>query len=568
MTLANLHLRRILAMCPLILFATVAFFASAQSAPRYATPKPTTPSKYRIAGTLINAVTEEPIQRATISLLAESDSHTLATTLTDSEGHFAIENLDADKYQLTAAKRGYRTTFFDEHEEYSSAIVTGSKTGSEVYLDVEHLTFRMTPGGLIHGLVMVDTGEPVADATVRLYPRSHDHGTGVRISSPTSEKTDDTGAYEFGSLAPGDYMLAVTATPWYAQARSIMNRPVEDSAEANNTLDVTYPVTYYDSTTDESAATAINITGGNHVEANITLYAVPALHLTLSHDQMQTMAMSETFSPPQLTQLIFGAPAENEILAIPSGPQEIHSLDFTGIAPGRYTLQDGNPPRSITIDVQNSQQLDTSSGQESITVSGTLFSASEKPLPDPLTLALEETGSTQPIEPIRTVSEKGHFSFNDVPPGHWTLWAASGEKNIATLAITINGKSTPGGDINVQDKSLRIDVTLAQGLVKVNGLVLNDGKGFPGAMVVLVPQNPAALHALVRRDQSDSDGSFSLKDVAPGRYIILAIEDGWSLDWAKAGVLDRYLSGGVPVTLRNTQRGNVQLDQPIQLQQR
>jgi hypothetical protein len=113
-----------------------------------------------------------------------------------------------------------------------------------------------------------------------------------------------------------------------------------------------------------------------------------------------------------------------------------------------------------------------------------------------------------------------------------------------------------------------MDVTLAQGLVKVNGLVLKDRKGFPGAMVVLVPKNPAALHALVRRDQSDSDGSFSLKDVAPGRYIILAIEDGWSLDWAKAGVLDRYLSGGVPVTLRNTQSGDVQLDQPIQLQQR
>ncbi len=567
MTHANFHLRRILAMRPLILFATVAFFASAQSAPRYATPKPTTPNKYRIAGTLINAVTEEPIQRATISLLAESDSHTLATTLTDSEGHFAIEDLDAAKYQLTAAKRGYRTTFFDEHEEYSSAIVTGSKTGSEVYLDVEHLTFRMTPGGLIHGVVMVDTGEPVADATVRLYPRSHDHGTGVRITSPISEKTDDTGAYEFGSLAPGDYMLAVTATPWYAQARSIMNRPVDDSAETNNALDVTYPVTYYDSTTDESAATAINITGGNHVEANITLYAVPALHLTLTDEQLRTMAMSDSYSPPQLTQLIFGAPAENEIL-VPESAHGRAPSEFTGIAPGRYTLQDGNPPRTVTMDIQNSEQIDASSGQESITVSGTLFSASEKPLPDPLTLALEETGSSQPIEPIRTVSEKGRFSFNDVPPGHWTLWAASGEKNIATLAITINGKSTPGGDINVQDKSLRMDVTLAQGLVKVNGLVLKDGKGFPGAMVVLVPQNPAALHALVRRDQSDSDGSFSLKDVAPGRYIILAIEDGWSLDWAKAGVLDRYLSGGVPVTLKNTQSGDVQLDQPIQLQQR
>jgi hypothetical protein len=550
----------------LLLMICVLSAALGQSTNRNNKPAASSTGKFRIAGKLVNGVTDEPIVRGTVSLLAESDSHTIATTLTDSEGRFSIEGLDADKYQLTAAKRGYRTTFFDEHEEYSSAIVTGSKTGSEAYINVEQLSFRMTPGAMIHGVVLADTGDPVEDATVRLYQRNRDHGVGPRITAPTSEKTDDTGSYEFGNLAPGDYMLAVTAVPWYAQARSIKSFSIDGNGEADNGLDVTYPVTYYDSTTDESSASTLNLTGGNRVEANITLHAVPALHITLPLAQGND-SDQDVDSSPQLTQLIFGAPAENEIL-VPSGGRSRSPSEFTGISPGLYTLEEGNPPRTVTVDVQNSQQIDASSGQESITVSGTLYSASDKPLSDPLNLALEETGSSQPVEPMRTVSVKGHFFINDVPPGHWTLWAADGDKTLATAAITINGKSIAGGDFNVKDKSINLDVTLAQDLVRIDGVVLKNGKGFPGAMVVLLPQNPAALHALLRRDQSDSDGTFSLRDVAPGRYTIIAIEGGWSLDWAKPGVLDRYLSGGLSVTLRSTQSNELRLDQPIQLQQR
>ncbi len=50
-------------------------------------------------------------------------------------------------------------------------------------------------------------------------------------------------------------------------------------------------------------------------------------------------------------------------------------------------------------------------------------------------------------------------------------------------------------------------------------------------MIVLLPKNPAQWRALTRRDQSDSDGSFALRSVAPGEYTVIAIEDGWQLDW-------------------------------------
>ncbi len=513
---------------------------------------------YRIAGTLVNAATGEPVVRGTISLLAESDSHTLATTHTDSQGRFSINHLPAGKYQLTAAKRGYMSAFYDEHEEYSSAVVTGSTTGSDAFVKVDQLTFNLVPGGVIRGVVTDDSGDPVEAANVRIYQKSRDHGMGARILAPASAKTDDTGAYEFGNLTPGQYMIAVTATPWYAKAwRAAPN-------EEGSPLDVAYPVTYFDSTTEEPAATVIDLEGGSHVEANITLHAVPALHITLPPAGRSNNG-EEQESAPQLTQMIFGAPADNQML-ITEAPRTTRESEFTGIAPGQYTIEAGDPPRKLTVDLANSQQIDAANGVEEASVSGNIFLTSDKPLKEQLRLVLEPVGSSVPVEMQQGTNSQNHFDFESVPPGRWTLWAANGNKSLATVALSINGKKIAGGDFTVADKPLRMDVLLADQLARVTGMVQKDGKGFPGAMVVLVPQSPAALHALVRRDQSDTDGTFNLRDVAPGKYTVLAIDDGWDLDWAKPGVLDRYLKGGVTINVIGNGGDVVTLAAPVALQ--
>jgi hypothetical protein len=41
----------------------------------------------------------------------------------------------------------------------------------------------------------------------------------------------------------------------------------------------------------------------------------------------------------------------------------------------------------------------------------------------------------------------------------------------------------------------------------------------------------AATRDLFRRDQSDLDGTFSLHGVIPGTYTVVAIDNGWDLDW-------------------------------------
>ena len=145
---------------------------------------------YRIAGTVVNAASGEPVRRAAVAVLAEEDSHTVAAVESDGEGRFAIEGLKADKYQLTASKRGYRTAFYDEHGEFNSAIVTGPGQ------DTGNLRFRLTFGATIHGTVTTDGGDAVEGAKAMLFlkPKAS-HSVEPAVLTDTAI-TDDTGAYE------------------------------------------------------------------------------------------------------------------------------------------------------------------------------------------------------------------------------------------------------------------------------------------------------------------------------------------------------------------------------------
>ena len=68
-------------------------------------------------------------------------------------------------------------------------------------------------------------------------------------------------------------------------------------------------------------------------------------------------------------------------------------------------------------------------------------------------------------------------------------------------------------------------------------------------MLVPTTFGQAGAIDLLRRDQSNTDGSFNLEDVIPGDYILLAIDHGWGVNWQDAATLNRCLLHGVPLTV-------------------
>src|SRR5271154_5791071 len=80
--------------------------------------------------------------------------------ITSEDGRFEFTQLPAGKYALQGAKRGFIEAGYDQHEQFSTAIVTGAG------LDTEHLMLRLSPFAVLSGKVFDEAGDPVRQAMV------------------------------------------------------------------------------------------------------------------------------------------------------------------------------------------------------------------------------------------------------------------------------------------------------------------------------------------------------------------------------------------------------------------
>jgi hypothetical protein len=531
-----------------------------------------TSGPYRIAGTVVNAVTGEPIRRASVAVLSEPvgteiESHAVESAVTDNEGRFSLPGLAAAKYQLTASKRGFRTAWFDEHDEYSTAIVTGEGQ------DTSSLTFKLMPGAVLHGVVTGDGGDAVENARVILFLRPRGNKPGQHIEQVETANTDDSGAYEFSNLAAGDYLVAVTAEPWYAQHSSFAGsnaKPASDQvSNSAAALDVAYPITFFDSTTDEGAATAVSLAAGSVEQANIALHAVAAVHLRV----LAPIEPNKPSARPELRHSIFGnpVPAENSELVT---DEHTGIAEFSAVAPGRYELSQGDPPRIVELDATASQQVDPGAGVPTTEVRGTVKDASAGALATDIKtdakadikVSLEPADGEPRQDPMQADAARGTFRFPSVAQGKWQFTASAGTNRLAVIGVATGNRARTGNELTVADRPIDVTLTVSRAEMRVDGFARKDGKGFAGAMVVLVPKDLDLMGEEVRRDQSDSDGSFSLRGTAPGQYTVVAIQNGWDLDWSRAEVIRRYLPRGTPVTVTETPAKTMSVSGPVEVQ--
>jgi len=511
---------------------------------------------YRIAGTVVNAVSGEPVRGASVAVLAIDDSRRIAAAQSGNDGSFALDGLAAAKYQLIASKRGYSTAPYDEHENFSSAIVTGEDQ------DTSNLVFHLVPGAELRGVVTGDGGDPVEGAQVMLFLKPRGYEPGAKIVQMNAAVTDDTGAYEFDNLSQGEYLLAVKAEPWFAMRPSFGSRQT-GAAGADAPLDVAYPITYFDSTVDEASATPIALAGGNRFEADINLHAVQAVHLQMEVPRKQDGSLAGA----ELRQSVFGTQISSSGTGGYRDKQTIH-IEFSGIAPGHYELTQGDPPRMLELDANSSQQIEAGAGIPTAAVSGTLQTANGAPFEGQALVTLEPADNAQGLKPIDSWFNQGAFSFAAVAAGKWKLRVGQGGMPLPVISTILGGRAHAGNLVTVQDRPLTLIAKISADGMRVEGFARKDGKGIAGAMVLLVPKAPAAFPDLVRRDQSDSDGSFALRDAAPGEYTVVAIEDGWVLDWTRPEVIGRYLPGGIAVTVTDTREKVIPLSVPVPVQQR
>jgi hypothetical protein len=504
-----------------------------------------TEGPYRISGTVVNAATGEPLNRAGVSIVLSSDFSPVQSIQTGADGRFAFDHLPAGKYALTGSRRGFITAAYDEHEQYSTAIVTGEGLISE------NLVLRLEPGAVISGIVAEDSGDPVENARVTLYRQAHDSGV-EKVRQAGSTTTDDIGAYEFTELAPGDYFISVSGRPWYADTGGGMIRssatPNASGDIPHSPLDLVYATTFYADTTNPEDATPVPLKGGDRVQINFSLHAQPALHLLIRSPVSDDPRQMNMMPGAALEQEVFGTSdyVETNSHFIAPGLTEI------SVAPGEYRLRLSGPgsqsTRMTTMNVSSDQSIDAGGGQQLADVTGKIAMASGEALPPNTAVILSASDGQGGNGSI--VSKDGNFGLANVQPGKYRLEVVGRGKRFFVAKLAATGAQIENGRVTIGSSPVMIAATVYPDPdLEVTGYAKKEGKPVPGAMIVLVPRDPANNRDLFRRDQSDSDGSFSLRDVIPGKYTVVAVENGWTLDWAEPSVIAHYLAGGEPVTV-------------------
>ncbi len=204
-----------------------------------------------VLGIVADAVSGKPIESATVTLnvLAPGgDPNAPAGTvsssrrsLTDAQGRFLFRNLGAGSLVLTATASGYLEGSYGQRRPGSSRhpLVLGENQ------QIGDVSLRLWKEARLSGTVMDEHGDPLVDVAVSLARRRTVAGrtqwTAPLYSSAFSTRTDDRGAYWFGGVEPGDYVVSVPtrttavpisaigtdgATPASLRASGLMAMPV------------------------------------------------------------------------------------------------------------------------------------------------------------------------------------------------------------------------------------------------------------------------------------------------------------------------------------------------------
>jgi Carboxypeptidase regulatory-like domain len=499
----------------------------------------------RISGKVVDGKSGQALAQCVVEISPTMQRQQSLSLTTGDDGRFLFTGLPVGKYALTAAHTGYLTQSYQEHDEYSTAIAVGPAVQSE------GLVFQLMPQAVVYGTITDEVGDPVRRAQVKLFQDLDSNGTRTTRQRQLVQ-TDDRGMYELANIGSGNYYLAVTAQPWYAHG--VMRG---GNGESPSALDVAYPTTFYVEATESDDATPIPVKGGERIEINVTLSPQHGMRLRLpvpvSEREGYNVALQES---------VFG-----EMQPVALGAQMMGNgvLEVDGVLPGHYEVTlsqfgaNASKATHFTTDVASgATELREEAAAPDISVTGVVTFAGKRPAGAGITLVGSHPRRDYPAH----LNDGGEFEMS-VAPGEYEVVGQI--QNYYLARIVSPNAQVKGRMVEVKGGSgVKLEIEAGTGFSHIDGIVQSRGHGVGGVMVVLVPEDARDNQILFRRDQSDSDGTFSLNNVIPGRYRLIAIQDGWDLEWAQPNVLSAFMKKSIPLQVHADEK----LQQVVEMQSR
>ncbi len=487
----------------------------------------------------------------------------------DEAGRFTLDLPQAGNWRLLGVARGFHSQIFEEHQGFYTAIVLTPDA------PIFHTTFRMLPDAMITGVILDEAGEGVRTAQVTAervapeLPGESSAATGGPMRQVEAGTTDDRGRYELAGLAPGNYLLRVQAQPWYASAPGIQRGGAVAPAagpSADASLDVAYPITWFPAAVSEAQAQPLVLAGGEEREADFHLSPIAAVHLQLPRQDTSPPEPGRTRQPRPATINRISSDGSGMFNTVTFSSGNGTDLDFGGLTPGIYEVHLPGPDGQPNGETRQIEVRPGTSGL--ITLEGstplTRVAVQIDGVPDGDISAVDfvdiDTGRRIASMPPRRGRRRADDEDNDgdeepgagrnalLPPHTYDV-VVTPRTDAYLSALDATGAKVTGTRVTIAGGSPVLRLHMARGRGSLSGFALLPDRPAEGALVLLVPITLGAPGNTlpVLRDQANSDGSFLLTAVTPGKYILLAIDHGWDIHWTDPQSLERYLLKGTAI---------------------
>jgi hypothetical protein len=509
--------------------------------PRDTSARPTMPTPVvgtaTLTGRVVSADTGEPLRRATVSAMSTRPPAPTGngrgfvpprpfSARTDDEGRFAIRELPAGEYNVTARRAGYVDQSFGQTTPTTPARRVQVGEGAAV----GPLDFRLVRGGVVTGRVVDEQGEPAERVQVRTVRSQRAGGQTRWIGFSAGDATDDQGHYRLFGLPPGEYLvLAEPGDRRYMGSQNVQG------------VDTDTISTYGPGTVNPAEAVKVVVQPG--VEAAMDIQLVAAKVATVRGRVVTSKGepMSSGFVNLQPDGDFMGMGKGGPVMG--DGRFEIDA-----VAPGTYTVfaqdmsrggfnDDGPPPEaaSQTITVEG-EDVDVSlTMSPGSTASGRVIVEGGNPVEIAnrnlrlMSFPVQAAGMRSPPGRGKVAADltfemhglRGRQVLNAqmLPEGYWLK------------DVRVSGQSALDGfDFGNGRAFPNVEVVISARPTGLTGSVTMPTGGAAGDYaVVLFPQDeekwergPIGGHG-PRVVRPDLDGTFKLPSLRPGSYFVLAV---------------------------------------------
>jgi len=487
----------------------------------------------RIRGQIVAAQAGTPLRRAQVTLGVPASQ--ARSTLTDSDGRFEFDQLPAGRYAIVASKTGFVTLQYGQRRptDVTDFIVLadGERRDS--------VDLALPRGGVIAVRVTDDFGDPLPSAQVQAQRYQYGPDGQRRLNSVFvpgaigQTATDDRGEVRMYGLPPGEYVVSAM----------LRNNGVQFNPDP--TINEGFALTYHPGTVNADEAQTVTVSLAEETSIEFALSSARLVRVSGTAVDSQGRPAAGSF--------VSVTSRQSNGMFISGGGQVAPDGSFTlnGIAPGEYSLEVRTQPRlgttegmefgSTPIVVTSAEitgvRIVTSKGA---TVSGRVIF--EGTSPQSTAGAAQFRVSPTPADPSRpfmvgvigadprsngTIDENGNFALSGLSSRVFLLVTAAGW---VVKSISLDGEDVTDEPIDLTSKPLvgPVVIRLTDKVTQISGQV-SDARGERTRECAVVFQSaearePVVAARLLRIARCMSNGSFQIRGMRPGNYVVTVTE--------------------------------------------